>query len=173
MATKKKGGAKSKSKKKAAAEASVEHAGAETTGARTTETNDAPVAESNESKREATNESDRGPTLSDAASKYLVWLDNDGAGLGTLSSYRGELQLAMREIGEDTLLSELTVERVQEFFDSDAVMLTRSGKPKAKPTFDKTRRVLRLALVWAANEKLIESAPIPATASRIVKLAAV
>ena len=114
-----------------------------------------------------------GPTLSDAASAYLVALDNDGAGTGTLSSYRMELQLAMREIGEDTLLAELTPERVREYFDCDAVMLTKQGKPKAKPTFDKSRRVLRLCLMHAQDAGLIEVAPIPAPATKPVKLQAV
>ena len=45
------------------------------------------------------------------------------------------------------------------FFESDAVTKTRKGRAKAKPTVDKTRRVLRLALEWAAARKLIEAAP--------------
>lgn len=114
-----------------------------------------------------------GPTLSDAAASYLVALDNDAAGLGTLSSYRAELQLAMRELGEGILLADLTVDRVQAYFESDAVMMTRVGKPKAKPTFDKTRRVLRLCLLHAQDAGLIEVAPIPTPVSKIVKLTAV
>ena len=121
----------------------------------------------------ATPEVKGGPTLSDAASAYLVALDNDGAGTGTLSSYRMELQLAMKQLGEDTRLADLTPERVGEYFACDAVMRTKNGKPKAKPTFDKTRRVLRLCLLHAQDAGLIEVAPLPAPAAKIIKLAAV
>jgi len=37
----------------------------------------------------------------------------------------------------------------------------RSGKSKAKPSIDKTRRVLRLALCWAAERGIVSTAPIP------------
>ena len=47
------------------------------------------------------------------------------------------------------------------FFASKAVTKLRSGRAKAKPSVDKTRRVLRLALVWAAEQKWIGAAPIP------------
>jgi hypothetical protein len=51
------------------------------------------------------------------------------------------------EIGADTPVSTLTPERVQEYFDRKRVTKLRSGKAKAKPSIDKTRRVLRLAPV--------------------------
>jgi len=113
------------------------------------------------------------PTLADAASGYLAWLDKHGAGDGTLSSYRMELKLAMRELGEATLLASLTADRVAEYFACDALTKTRHGKHKAKATIDKSRRVLRLALVWAQDEQLIAVAPIPATAAKPVKFQAV
>ncbi len=52
------------------------------------------------------------------------------------------------------------------YFASDRVTKLRTGKPKAKPSVDKTRRVLRLALVWAAEKKLIKAAPIPVPAAK-------
>ena len=36
-------------------------------------------------------------------------------------------------------------------------------KPKAKPSIDKTRRVLRLALCWAVEQGWLEKAPLPET----------
>jgi hypothetical protein len=50
---------------------------------------------------------------------------------------------------------------VLEYFNSDRVMKTRTGVAKARPTFLKAQRVLRLALVWAADAGLIEKAPLP------------
>jgi hypothetical protein len=72
-----------------------------------------------------------------------------------------ELKTAMNELGETTPLAELATERVQEYFDSPRVTKLRSGKPKAKPSIDKTQRVLRLALVWAEERGIVEKAPLP------------
>jgi hypothetical protein len=52
-----------------------------------------------------------------------------------------------------------------EYFTSDRVMKTRTGVEKAPPTFKKTRRVLRLALVWAQDAGLVEKAPLPEDAA--------
>jgi hypothetical protein len=103
-----------------------------------------------------------GPTLHDAAEGYLAFLDKDGAGDGTLSSYRMELKTAMSQLGSETPLATITTEMVATYFASDVVTKTRHGKPKAKATVDKTRRVLRLALMWAQDEKLVDVAPVPA-----------
>lgn len=114
-----------------------------------------------------------GQTLEDAAEGYLAQLDKDGAGDGTLSSYRMELKLAMRELGATTALAELSAERVAAYFASAAVTKTRSGKPKAPATIDKTKRVLRLALVWAADAGLLSQAPIPAGERQAARLRAI
>jgi len=50
---------------------------------------------------------------------------------------------------------------VQRYFDSDAVLKLKNGRPKAVPSHQKTKRVLRLALCWAEAEGWIEQAPIP------------
>ncbi len=113
------------------------------------------------------------PTLNDVAAGYLGWLDKEGAGTGTISSYGAELKLAMRELGEQTPIAQLTADRVGEYFESAPVTLTRSGKRKAKPTIDKSRRVLRLALMWAKEEGLIKVAPLPESATKPAKLQAV
>lgn len=100
-------------------------------------------------------------TLADVARGYLAWLEAEGAGPGTLDSYGLELKIALRQMGETTLLADLTPNSVQEFFDSAPVTRTRSNKPKARSSIDKTRRVWRMALLWAQDEKLVEVAPLP------------
>ena len=45
------------------------------------------------------------------------------------------------------------------FNASKGVMKKKNGKPKAQPTILKTRRALRLALVWAEQKGLIKKAP--------------
>ncbi len=100
-------------------------------------------------------------TIALLAEGYLHALEDSGAGNGTIASYGMELKTAVRELGSETLVAQLTEDRVAEFFKSDAVMKTRNGKPKAPPTFLKTQRVFRQALVWAQTEKLIAKAPLP------------
>jgi hypothetical protein len=104
-------------------------------------------------------------TLEDLAGKYLQHLEDAGKSNGTLFSYKLELVTALDEIGRDAKLADLTPTRVLEYFNSDRVMKTRTGVAKAAPTFKKTRRVLRLALVWAQDAGLIERAPLPEDAA--------
>jgi hypothetical protein len=101
------------------------------------------------------------PTLHDVMQGFLAWLDADGAGPGTLDSYGMECKLALRELGAETLLADLTPERVHAYFECERVLRTRANKPKAKSSIAKTRRVFRQAMLWAQDEKLVEVAPLP------------
>jgi hypothetical protein len=103
-------------------------------------------------------------TLADIAAGYLAHMEEVGKSDGTISSYKMELRTAAIELGEDTPVADLTPDRVREYFDSPRVTKLRSGKDKAKPSIDKTRRVLRLALVWAAERGIIARAPFPEAA---------
>lgn len=47
------------------------------------------------------------------------------------------------------------------FFTSGRVMKTRSGRPKSPLSIDKTRRVVRQALVWAEGAGLVAKASLP------------
>ncbi len=98
-------------------------------------------------------------TLADVAAGYLAHMEE--ANKSDISSYRMELKTATAELGEETPIADITTERVQEFFESPRVTKLRSGKSKAKPSIDKTRRVLRLALCWAAERGIVATAPIP------------
>ena len=100
-------------------------------------------------------------TLADLAERYLKHLEDEGKSMGTCSSYGAELKLAMKELGPDTAIGSITTEQVATYFESKVVTKLRSGKKKAQPSIDKTRRVLRLAFVWAKEKKLIGAAPIP------------
>src|SRR5882672_4421319 len=100
-------------------------------------------------------------TLADLSGRYLTHLAEGEWSGGTIASYSMELKTAMGGLGAQTLLSEITAERVQTYFDCKRVTKLKSGKAKAKPSIDKTRRVLRLALVWAEEAGLVAKAPIP------------
>jgi hypothetical protein len=100
-------------------------------------------------------------TLADLAAAYAVQMEEDGKSGGTIASYGMELRVAQGELGETTPLADLTPERVSEFFNSKREMKLKSGKATSQLSIDKTRRVLRLALVWAAERGIIAKAPIP------------
>jgi hypothetical protein len=98
-------------------------------------------------------------TLAKLSEKYLEHMEADGKSVGTCFSYTMELKSAIAELGADTIASEITPALIESFNNSDRVMRLKSGKPKAQPSIDKSRRVIRLALTWAAQNGLIPSAP--------------
>lgn len=102
-------------------------------------------------------------TLADAAKGFLEKLEADGASESTVSGYRRELNVAMDHFGEAKLLALIQPHEVQAYFECPAVMVARNGSPKAQPSYDRTRRVLRLALCWAVEHGLLETAPLPAS----------
>src|SRR5690349_17256104 len=92
-------------------------------------------------------------TLSDLAEKYLAHMERAGKSNGTCLSYKLELATAMDELGADTLLADLTSEKVALFFGCKRVNKKKNGKPKSPLSIAKTQRVLRLALVFAEKAK--------------------
>lgn len=102
-----------------------------------------------------------GPTLGELADAYLNHLEKVGKSPATVFSYRMDLVIARTNLGDETPAGSLTQEQVAEFFASDAVTKKKSGANKTDVTIKKTQRVLRQALVWAAEQKLIDSAPLP------------
>lgn len=100
-------------------------------------------------------------TMKLLSERYIQHIAESGKSQGTALSYLIEMTTATKFLGEDTAISTLTPDDVRRFNESDVVMRKRNGTPKAQPSFLKTRRVLRLALVWAADQGWIESAPIP------------
>lgn len=104
-------------------------------------------------------------TLEALAEGYLEHLADIGKSQGTVLSYRMELVTALAELGRETLVSDLTPDRVLEFFVSDRVTKTRSGVLKARVSVLKTQRVLRQALVWAQETGLVAKTPLPEDAA--------
>ena len=92
---------------------------------------------------------------------YIEHMEQVGKSPGTTFSYKVELEGAVAEIGADTPLKLVTEDWVRRYFESDRAMKTKHGGLKSKLTVDKSRRVLRLALVWAVGKGWIESAPLP------------
>ena len=100
-------------------------------------------------------------TLADLAERYVGHMEESGKSAGTSASYGLELKTALLELGAETKLADLTPESVLAYFGSARVMKKRNGKHKSPLSIAKTQRVLRLALVWAEQTKLIAKAPLP------------
>jgi hypothetical protein len=114
-----------------------------------------PAPEANTVAHEAT-----GLTLAGLADAYINALGTVGKGLGTQLSYRLDLSVALKALGEETRVDELTEEKVTAFFESATVTKTRTGNQKAQVSIDKTRRVLRQALAYAVKEGHIATTPV-------------
>lgn len=95
------------------------------------------------------------------AQAYAGKMIADGKTAGTVASYKAELALAMKHLGETTRVEDLTFDQVRAYFESKPVTRLRSGREKSPLSVDKTRRVLRLALVWAAEQGWVKEAPVP------------
>jgi hypothetical protein len=100
-------------------------------------------------------------SLQDLAERYVAHLEEEGKSAGTSASYGLELKTALAELGAETRLADLTPAQVVGYFASKRVLKKRNGKHKSPLSIAKTQRVLRLALVWAVEKKLIEKAPLP------------
>lgn len=100
-------------------------------------------------------------TLAYLADRYLAIMEREGKSNGTCLSYKLELQTAMDELGADTLLADITPEKVALYFGCKRVNKKRNGKAKSPLSIAKTQRVLRLALVWGEGAKMITKAPLP------------
>lgn len=94
-------------------------------------------------------------TLRQVAKGYLDSMEQEGGSESTLFGYRMELKRAMTVLGAETKLADLTPETVAAYFQSDRVTKSRAGKKLAPRSVAKTRRVFRLALVWAGAGALV------------------
>ena len=102
-------------------------------------------------------------TLADLAERYVAHLEEAGKSSGTAASYGLEMKTALSELGAETKLADLKPEHVIAYFASKRVLKKKNGKHKSPLSIAKTQRVLRLALVWAVEKKLIATAPLPET----------
>jgi site-specific recombinase XerD len=101
-------------------------------------------------------------TLTQTAVAYLESLRVAKKSESTVNAYAADLDLATEVLGAETPIAQLTIDDVTRFNASEVVMKTKSGRDKALPTIERSRRVLRLALVFAEQQGAIEAAPIEA-----------
>jgi hypothetical protein len=99
-------------------------------------------------------------TLAQLADAYINALGAAGKGAGTRMSYAIDLAVALKILGKETLLTDITEDAVTAFFESTTVTKTRTGGPKAKVSIDKTRRVFRQAMDYAHKHGFIATHPV-------------
>jgi site-specific recombinase XerD len=101
-------------------------------------------------------------SLTECALAYLESLKTARKSESTISAYAADLDLATQVLGAETPIGAISIEDVTRFNGSEVVLKTKSGRAKAQPTIDRSRRVLRLALVYAEQQGAIETVPIEA-----------
>jgi hypothetical protein len=99
-------------------------------------------------------------TLTECALAYLESLKVARKSESTISAYAADLDLATEVLGTETPIAAIRPADVERFNASEPVLRTKSGRDKAMPTIERSRRVLRLALVFAEQSGAIEAAPI-------------
>lgn len=100
-------------------------------------------------------------TLHDAAQAYLEYLRTQGKKEATLYTYFQDLQQIEAFFGAKRKLPSILAPHVGRFLKSDALLKLPNGKKRAEPTVEKTKRVLRMFLVWAQETGRIEKLPLP------------
>ena len=100
-------------------------------------------------------------TLHHAAHAYLEHLKGLGKSERTLYTYGKDVEQVEAFFGSDRKLATIVPAQVGKFFRSDELLKLPSGKERAKPTIEKTVRVLRMFLVWAKQTGRISKLPLP------------
>lgn len=100
-------------------------------------------------------------TLHAAAQAYLEHLREQGKKERTLYTYGQDFKQMEAFFGVDRKLANILPPHVGKFLKSDDLLRLPNGKERAKPTVDKTVRVLRMFLVWAKETGRIDKLPIP------------
>ena len=100
-------------------------------------------------------------TLHQATRGYLEHLASQGKKEHTLYTYGKDLEQIEAFFGTDRKLTGILVPHVGKFFRSDALLKLPSGKKRSQPTVEKTKRVLRMFLVWAHETGRIDKLPLP------------
>ena len=108
-----------------------------------------------------TNTTNADCTLHVAAEAYLEHLRQSGKRDRTIYTYGRDIDQIEAFFGKDRRLAAILAAHVGKFLKSDALLKLPSGKERAKPTVDKTVRVLRMFLVWAKETGRIAKLPLP------------
>lgn len=104
----------------------------------------------------------KGLTLHEAREAYLKHLAKTGKKPATVATYGKDFDLFEFFLGTDRMMDMITPTDVGHFLKSNTCLKLKSGKPRAKPTIDKTTRLVRMFLIWAKETGRVKEAPLPA-----------
>ena len=100
-------------------------------------------------------------TLHQAVKAYIEHLRTQGKTERTLYTYGKDFEQIEAFFGAERKLTSILTPHVGKFFKSDALLKLPNGRERAKPTVEKTKRVLRMFLIWAKDTGRIEKLPLP------------
>ncbi len=100
-------------------------------------------------------------TLHEAARGYLEHLKGEGKKERTLYTYGKDFEQIEAFFGASRKLAGILAPHVGKFFRSDALLKLPSGKERSRLTVEKTKRVLRMFLVWSHETCRIDKLPLP------------
>jgi len=100
-------------------------------------------------------------TLHQAALAYLEHLRTQGKKERTLYTYGKDFEQIEAFFGAERKLSAVLIPHVGKFFKSDALLKLPNGRERSAPTVEKTKRVLRMFLIWAKETGRIDKLPLP------------
>lgn len=99
-------------------------------------------------------------TLEQTRQAFLDHLKAIGKKDRTVYTYGKDLDQVMAFFKADKELTKILPVHVAKFLKSDELLKLPGGKDRAKPTVDKTVRVLRMFLVWAKDTGRIDKLPL-------------
>ena len=100
-------------------------------------------------------------TLHEAIKAYMDHLRAEGKKERTLYTYGKDVEQIEAFFGADRKISTILTPHVGKFFKSDLLLKLHNGSDRATPTVEKTKRVLRMFLVWARETARIDTLPLP------------
>ena len=100
-------------------------------------------------------------TLHQATQAYLEHLRSQGKKERTLYTYGKDFEQIEGFFGSERKLSAILTPHVGKFFKSDFLLKLPSGRERSQPTVEKTKRVLRMFLIWARETGRIDKLPLP------------
>ena len=100
-------------------------------------------------------------TLKAEAQAYLKHLKGQGKSDRTLYTYGMDFRQMAAFFGEDRQLAKILPGHVGKFLKSDELLKMPSGKERAMPTVEKTKRVMRQFFIWCVDTGRLKKLPLP------------
>ena len=100
-------------------------------------------------------------TLHKAAAAYLEHLRAQGKSERTLYTYGKDFEQLEAFFGADRQLTKILPPHVGRFLKSDELLKLPKGGERAKPTVEKTKRIMRMFFVWCVESGRLKKLPLP------------